>query len=304
MENIQTKLYDDIRVRMDADVLDSYIKTCECYVPVGIHMINAPLMWNQGYTGSGITIAILDSGCYQHDDLKNNIIGGKNFTSEGSSDDFNDLNGHGTHCAGIICGNGKILGVAPNANLLILKVLKKNGEGDCQGIYDAINYAIEQKVDIISMSLGMSVDVPEIHTLIKKATDNNICVVCAGGNEGDGESITNEYSYPAGYNESIAVGAIDNKRVDAPFTNSNKEIDLVAHGVSVISTYLNNEYYSLSGTSQATPHITGALALLKEYFRKNFGREPSEAELYAQLIKRTIDIKVDVKLQGNGMLFL
>lgn len=304
MKNTSIKLLDNLEIKATNETLNAYIKTQDNYIPTGVNMINAPLMWNKGYTGDGVKVAILDSGCVQHPDLINNIIGGKNFTTEGSETDYNDLNGHGTHVAGIIAGNGKIMGVAPNAKLLILKVLDKTGNGDCQGLYDAINYAIEQKVDIINMSLGILINVNEIHTMLKKAVDNNICVVCACGNEGDGKAFTDEYSYPAGYNEAISVGAIDNARVNAVFTNSNKEVDLVAHGVNVISTHLNYGYCSMSGTSQATPHVTGALALLKEYYRKTFEKEPTEVELYAQLIKRTVELNLDRKLQGQGMLFL
>ena len=304
MKNIPIKLLDNLEIKATSETLNAYIKTQDNYIPTGVNMINAPLMWNKGYTGDGVKVAILDSGCIQHPDLINNIIGGKNFTAEGSETDYNDLNGHGTHVAGIIAGNGKVMGVAPNAKLLILKVLDKTGNGNCQGLYDAINYAIEQKVDIINMSLGISINVNEIHTMLKKAVDNNICVVCACGNEGDGKAFTDEYSYPAGYNEAISVGAIDNARVNAVFTNSNKEVDLVAHGVNVVSTHLNYGYHSMSGTSQATPHVTGALALLKEYYRKTFEKEPTEVELYAQLIKRTVELNLDRKLQGQGMLFL
>ena len=304
MKNTPIKLLDNLEIKATNEELNAYIKTQDNYIPTGVNMINAPLMWNKGYTGDGVKVAILDSGCIQHPDLINNIIGGKNFTTEGSETDYNDLNGHGTHVAGIIAGNGKVMGVAPNAKLLILKVLDKSGNGNCQGLYDAINYAIEQKVDIINMSLGISINVNEIHTMLKKAVDNNICVVCACGNEGDGKAFTDEYSYPAGYNEAISVGAIDNARVNAVFTNSNKEVDLVAHGVNVVSTHLNYGYRSMSGTSQATPHVTGALALLKEYYRKTFEKEPTEVELYAQLIKRTVELNLDRKLQGQGMLFL
>lgn len=304
MKNTPIKLLDNLEIKATNEELNAYIKTQENYIPTGVNMINAPLMWNKGYTGDGVKVAILDSGCIQHPDLINNIIGGKNFTTEGSETDYNDLNGHGTHVAGIIAGNGKVMGVAPNAKLLILKVLDKTGNGNCQGLYDAINYAIEQKVDIINMSLGISINVNEIHTMLKKAVDNNICVVCACGNEGDGKAFTDEYSYPAGYNEAISVGAIDNARVNAVFTNSNKEVDLVAHGVNVVSTHLNYGYRSMSGTSQATPHVAGALALLKEYYRKTFEKEPTEVELYAQLIKRTVELNLDRKLQGQGMLFL
>ena len=306
MKNTPIKLLDNLEIKATSETLNAYIKTQDNYIPTGVNMINAPLMWNKGYTGEGVKIAILDSGYTSHPDLDRNIIGGKNFTSEdgGNPNIFNDYNGHGTHVAGIIASNNKIMGVAPNAKLLILKVLDKSGNGNCQGLYDAINYAIEQKVDIINMSLGISINVNEIHTMLKRAVDNNICVVCACGNEGDGKAFTDEYSYPAGYNEAISVGAIDNARVNAVFTNSNKEVDLVAHGVNVVSTHLNYGYCSMSGTSQATPHVAGALALLKEYYRKTFEKEPTEVELYAQLIKRTVELNLDRKLQGKGMLFL
>ena len=305
MKNIPIKLY-DIEIKATDDTLSKFITSQNKYVPSGINMMNAPLMWNKGYKGNGVTIAIMDSGCIQHDDLKNNIIGGKNFTSEdnGNQDIYTDYKGHGTHCAGIIAGNGKIMGVAPNAKLLILKVLEKNGNGNLQSLYDAINYAISQKVDIISMSLGCSLNVSEIHTIIKKAVDNNIMIVCASGNSGDNNSTTNEIDYPAGYNEVISVGAIDSLRMNAKFTNSNKEVDIVAQGVDVISTHLNNGYCSMSGTSQATPHVSGALALLIERANIEWGRKLSETEIYAQLIKNTIDLGLPKEFQGNGMLFL
>ena len=305
MKNIPIKLL-DYTIQAQNEYLNNYINTQNGYIPTGVNMCNAPLFWINGYTGEGVKIAILDSGYTSHPDLDKNIIGGKNFTSEdgGNPNIYNDYNGHSTHVAGIIASNNKIMGVAPNAKLLILKVLDKSGNGNCQGLYDAINYAIEQKVDIINMSLGISINVNEIHTMLKKAVDNNICVVCACGNEGDGKAFTDEYSYPAGYNEAISVGAIDNARVNAVFTNSNKEVDLVAHGVNVVSTHLNYGYCSMSGTSQATPHVAGALALLKEYYRKTFEKEPTEVELYAQLIKRTVELNLDRKLQGQGMLFL
>ena len=135
-------------------------------------------------------------------------------------------------------------------------------------------------------------------------THEDILVVCAAGNEGDNNSSTDEYSYPGAYNEVISVGSIDYKKTAARFTDSNKEVDLLAPGVNIVSTYLNNSYAMLSGTSMATPHVTGALALLIEWSTKEFGRRLTEAELYGQLIKNTETLDMARSLQGNGLLFM
>lgn len=135
-------------------------------------------------------------------------------------------------------------------------------------------------------------------------THEDILVVFAAGNEGDNNSSTDEYSYPGAYNEVISVGSIDYKKTAARFTDSNKEVDLLAPGVNIVSTYLNNSYAMLSGTSMATPHVTGALALLIEWSIKEFGRRLTEAELYGQLIKNTETLDMARSLQGNGLLFM
>ena len=197
-----------------------------------------------------------------------------------------------------------VIGVAPEASLLIVKVLNKNGSGQYDWIIDGIHYAIEQKVDIISMSLGGPNDMPELHQAIKKAIANNILVVCAAGNEGDGDDATDEFGYPGCYNEVISVGAINLERRSSKFTNSHNEIDLVAPGEKIISTYLNGKYATLSGTSMAAPHVSGALALIKNLVNNSFGRQLSEPELYAQLIKRTVPLGFSPRLEGNGLIYL
>lgn len=305
MKDIQVKLSNyNVQMRSNNE-LNNYILTQQGYITPNINLISAPLLWNQGYSGQGTKIAVIDTGCCTtHPDLKNNIIGGKNFTNEGTVDDYSDKNGHGTHCAGIICGNGHIYGIAPNANLLILKVLENDGNGNLQNVVNALNYAIDQKVDIISMSLGCKQNIKELYDAIKRAIDNNILVVSACGNEGDGKSNTIEKDYPSSYPEVISVGAIDNARKCAIFSNSNIFVDLVAPGVNIVSTGLNNGYITLSGTSMACPHVAGALALLIEKTTKEFGRRLDECELYAQLIKNTMELNIDRRIQGNGLLFL
>jgi major intracellular serine protease len=278
-------------------------------VPKGIELIAAPKIWEKS-KGKGITIAILDTGCdITHPDLSERIIGGRNFTNDddGNPDEYNDYNGHGTHVAGTIAAvenNNGVIGVAPEAGLLILKVLDKNGSGQYDWIINGINYAVDQKADIISMSLGGSADVPELHKAIQNAIANQILVVCAAGNEGDGNDFSDEFSYPASYNEVISVGASSLQRRSSEFSNSNNEVDLVAPGEEILSTYLNGTYAKLSGTSMATPHVSGALALIKDIVNKSYERSLTEPELYAQLIKRTVPLGNSPKLEGNGLLFL
>jgi major intracellular serine protease len=278
-------------------------------VPKGIELIAAPKIWEKS-KGKGITVAILDTGCdVTHPDLSERIIGGRNFTDDdnGNPDVYTDYNGHGTHVAGTIAAvqNGTgVVGVAPEASLLILKVLDKNGSGQYDWIINGINYAVEQKADIISMSLGGPEDVSELHQVIQKAIAKQILVVCATGNEGDGQESSDELSYPGAYNEVISVGAINLQRRSSEFSNSNNEVDLVGPGEEILSTYLNGKYAKLSGTSMATPHISGALALIKEIANKNFERNLTEPELYAQLIKRTVPLGNSPKLEGNGLLYL
>ncbi|MEG7334455.1 serine protease Isp [Bacillus sp. 0102A] len=280
-------------------------------LPEGIKVIKAPEMWAKGVKGKNVKIAVLDTGCdTSHPDLKNQITGGKNFTDDdgGKEDVISDYNGHGTHVAGTIAANdsnGGIAGVAPEASLLIVKVLGgANGSGQYEWIINGINYAVEQKADIISMSLGGPNDVPELEEAVKNAVKNGVLVVCAAGNEGDGNERTEELSYPAAYNEVIAVGSVSVARELSEFSNANKEIDLVAPGENILSTLPNKKYGKLTGTSMAAPHVSGALALIKSYEEESFQRKLSETEVYAQLVRRTLPLDIAKTLAGNGFLYL
>nr|WP_087990944.1 S8 family peptidase [Bacillus subtilis] len=280
-------------------------------LPEGVKVIKAPEIWAKGVKGKNVKIAVLDTGCdISHPDLKNQVIGGKNFTDDdgGKGDVISDYNGHGTHVAGTIAANdsnGGIAGVAPEASLLIVKVLGgANGSGQYEWIINGINYAVEQKADIISMSLGGPNDVPELEEAVKNAVKNGVLVVCAAGNEGDGNERTEELSYPAAYNEVIAVGSVSVARELSEFSNANKEIDLVAPGENIVSTLPNKKYGKLTGTSMAAPHVSGALALIKSYEEESFQRKLSETEVYAQLVRRTLPLDIAKTLAGNGFLYL
>ncbi len=285
-------------------------------IPEGIQMINAPHLWDAGKKGEGVVVAIIDTGCQtDHPDLAGRIIGGRNFTCDYAMDPdkYEDNNGHGTHVAGTIAAienDTGVVGAAPLVKLLIVKVLDKNGGGSYQSIIEGINYAVSwrgengERVRVISMSLGGPSDVTKLHKAVQDAVAANILVVCAAGNEGDNNSNTNELSYPAAYDEAIAVGAVDFNKKIAKFSNSNDNVDLVAPGVGILSTYIGGKYATLNGTSMATPHVSGALALIINESEVNFGRTLTEAELYAQLVKKTVSIGIDKRSQGNGLIDL
>lgn len=286
-------------------------------IPEGVQMIQAPEIWAEAERGKGNIVAILDTGCQpDHPDLQDRIIGGRNFTPDfdGDVSNFDDNNGHGTHVAGTVAASyredGGIAGVAPEARLLILKVLSGEGGGEYQGIIDGIHFAIDwrgpdgEKATVISMSLGGPEDVEELHAAIKRAVDAGIPVVCAAGNEGDDSPDTDEFAYPGAYGEVIQIGAVGFDRRIADFSNTNDEIDLVAPGINIYSTFPGGKYASLSGTSMATPHVSGALALIKNIAEKEFARELTEAELYAQLVRRTMPLGYPKTAEGNGLLAL
>ncbi len=287
------------------------VKQVATEVPEGVALMNAPAVWDESRRGQGVVVAVLDTGCQtDHPDLKDRVVGGRNFTADydGDPEQFEDNNGHGTHVAGTIAAiqnRQGVVGMAPEASLLILKVLQGDGGGSYQGIVDAINYAIQwrgpqgEAVRVISMSLGGPEDSPELHDAIKRAIVANIIVVCAAGNTGKEEK-----QYPGGYHEVVGVGAVDLQKVLAKFSTMNQEIDVVAPGVEILSTYLGGKYAKLSGTSMATPHVSGALALIINQCEKDFGRMLTEDEIYAQLCKRTVTLGYKKFKEGNGFVDL
>lgn len=172
-----------------------------------------------------------------------------------------------THVSGIIAAleNGVgVVGVAPEAKILSIKVLDDSGHSGFSQIADGIRAAIAAKVDIINMSLGAPTTPPDdFYTAIKEAYDAGIIMVAAAGND------AGAVNWPARYDEVIAVSAIDNQGNLANFSSHGDQIDFGAPGVNIYSTYLNNKYAILNGTSQAAPFIAGVCALLLSWNRKN-----------------------------------
>ena len=224
-------------------------------IPYGVDKINAMKMWNKGYKGKGIKVAVLDTGTPEHDDL--NIVDAENFTNDSSD---KDNQGHATHVAGTVGANGRIKGVAPEAEIYTAKVLSDKGSGANSWIAEGISWCVDKDVDIINMSLGSPMDSREIRSAVSEAHRAGIIMVAASGNSGYEHGI----GYPAAYDDVIATAAIDGEKERPDFSSVGEENEIAAAGVEVVSTYLDNRYARLNGTSMASPHIAGAIALIMQ----------------------------------------
>lgn len=278
-------------------------------IPNQVKFVHADKFWEQGYKGNGVKVAVLDTGISSHYALNSAVKGGLRFVTDNSGNtdtsNYTDKHGHGTHVASIIGARPDgthqcMYGLAPECDLYIGKILDDKGQGTVTQMVSGIEWAIEQGVDIINMSVSYPSYSTALENAVKKAVNNNILVIVASGNGGDGTSITSEISYPAYYNESVAVGAIDFQSQITDFSNSNNQIDCVGTGYKITGCYLNNTYALASGTSQAAPVVAGFLALLLQKFRTERGRTPSEVELYAYLIRHCRDLNLDYREQGFG----
>ncbi|MBP2471955.1 subtilisin family serine protease [Crossiella equi] len=248
-----------------------------------VAQIGAPAAWAAGYTGTGVTVAVLDTGVDNtHPDLADREVGGKNFS--GSRDDL-DHYGHGTHVASIIAGTGaksggKYRGVASGARILDVKVLADNGSGADSGIIAGMQWAAEQGADIVNMSLG-GFDTPELDPLEEavntlSAKYGTLFVVAAGNSGPRPGSIDS----PGSADAALTVGAVDRDSKIAEFSSRGPrkgggvlKPDLTAPGVDIVAARhaagrigqpVGDGYTRLSGTSMATPHVAGAAALLAQ----------------------------------------
>ncbi len=221
--------------------------------------------------GEGVNIAVIDSGKSEHFETAEAIVGAKNFSS---SPHLVDKNGHSTFCAGIIAArknNEGIIGVAPKSKLYFAKAMDDAGRGDPAALVRSINWAISQKVDIMSISAGMFFDFKPLRKVVKKAYRQNIIICAAVGNTG-----TRQYdvAFPARYPEVIGVAAYDQRHNTARFSSRGINVSYALPGVDIYSTYLNNQFSKMSGTSFACPIMAGVCALILAKHRKNQSSTP------------------------------
>lgn len=210
--------------------------------------------------GKGAVVAVLDTGIDdEHRDLKTQIKAQKDFT--GSRSGSADIQGHGTHCAGVVAAaENKVgmVGVAPECQLLIGKVLDDRGSGRSTWIANGIDWAVAEGADVISMSLGADSPDAIIEAAVKRAVARDVIVVAAAGNDGPRDGTI---GFPGGYPEVICVGATDRQDRVAEFSSRGGRLDVAAPGVSVRSCYPGDRFATMSGTSMATPHVAGVAAL-------------------------------------------
>ena len=253
--------------------------------------ISATLAWATTTGSDDVVVAVLDSGVdYTHEDLMENmwfrpadmapyhdsdlgtIDDARGYNAIDSASDPMDDNGHGTHCAGIIGAEGEndlgIAGVNWKVKIMPLKFMNAGGFGTTKDAIEAINYVIDRKkagvnVRVISASWGSTQKSRALEDVIRKAYENDILFVAAAGNS----TVDNDRKphFPSSYNVAnvVSVAALDRNDQLAKFSNwGAKSVAIAAPGVEILSTWLGNQYEEKSGTSMATPVVSGVAALI------------------------------------------
>lgn len=223
--------------------------------PWGISRIQAPSAWGTS-TARGVKIGIIDTGIStSHPDLR--VAGGANIINPFKS--YNDDNGHGSHVSGIVAALSNSIGVIGggfDASLYAVKVLRADGSGFLSDVIGGIQWCVSHQIRVANMSLGTSTDVQSLHDAVTAATQAGLIIVAAAGNASGGA-----VTFPGAYPEVIGVSASTQSDTLASFSSVGPQVDVIAPGASILSTYKGTGYATLSGTSMAAPHATAACGL-------------------------------------------
>lgn len=243
--------------------------------------------------GREVKVAIIDSGVNFSMDI--NVVERMNFIEDDEcSILYEDFSDHGTAVAGIIGALDNeegITGVNPNVRIYSARVLDNDLQAPVKRIIAAIEWAMEKDVDIINMSLGIHTDFPELHQAVKDAYAQGILLVAAVGNDG---SIT----YPAAYEEVIAVGSVDSCGVSVQGETVSTIVELMAPGENILSSAIFDGVIGGSGTSLATAHVTGVASVLMEM------NPDMPAEFIRALMDYSANLYGDKEVYGNGLVDL
>jgi len=251
---------------------DPEVKTTSQEMSWGYRILGLEMFNQSGYTGKGVKIGILDTGIRtDHPDLR--IAGGVTFVQGTTS--YDDDNGHGSHVAGIVAAQDNdigAVGVAPDAEIYAVKVLDQKGEGNQSDVVKGIEWAMEQGLDIINLSITSQNGSFLLEEALKKAESQGIITVAASGNYPTALYRNLNVLYPARYPSVLAVGSVmwdKNQFTRSLFSYFGQDLDFVAPGEEIFSTYngTGEEEYGIStGTSMASPFVAGMAALYMEAY--------------------------------------
>lgn len=217
--------------------------------------------WDVSRGSEDVVVAVVDTGVdLKHPDLQGRTTSGINIVNE-NAEAMDDV-GHGTHVAGVISAlvNNRegVAGISWYNKIMPVKVLDETGAGNTYSVAQGIIWATDHGAKVINMSLGNYADSQFLHDAIRYAYDRDVVLIAASGNDN-----TERPGYPAAYPEVFAVAATDSNKQKATFSNYGDYIDVAAPGVNIASTYPDNHYAALSGTSMASPHVTALAALIR-----------------------------------------
>lgn len=282
------------------------------YLDTSVPHIQTPRVWDAGFTGEGVRIAVIDTGIdMEHPDFNQRIVETTDFTGQGPTDEH----GHGTHCAGIAAGSGAASeglyrGAAPDANIYSAKVLGSDGDGMMSDVMAGVEWAVQQGVQVISLSLGSEGPCDGTDALCEMcnaAAREGVIVCVAAGNEGPSDYTVGS---PGCATEVITVGATNDADYVTQFSSRGPTADgrvkpdIVVPGEDIISARadgshmgspVNQFYTAASGTSMSTPLAAGICALLLQ-------AEPSltPQAMKERLMSTALDVGDTAYAQGSG----
>jgi type VII secretion-associated serine protease mycosin len=222
--------------------------------------------------GSGITVAVVDTGVYPHPDLQRNLLAGINLMPGGKGDGRADQDGHGTNVAALVAahGNGSngILGIAPAAKILPIKAANDGSQFSVDAMARGIGWAASNGAKVINVSAGTG-PADALINAVNSAINQDVVVVVAAGNYSE-QAIMD---YPAALDGVLAVGATDRNGKHASLSVADKRVDICAPGKAIATAEPKNKYVEVNGTSLSAPIVAGAAALVRAKFPNLSGPE-------------------------------